>query len=119
MLFMNDQAADWLVNDKGVFFDRAKAPVAGPVGEIRTEDKQVVPVASVFSYIFDEGRLQGKDLKNVFKNLGLSFDNDLNKATYGVKANALLSANPSKASRIPAEVIVFPEAVGRIVARNQ
>jgi len=117
MLFMNDQAAGWLL-DKAVMFDRAKAPVAGPVGEIRSEDKQVLPVANVFSYIFDDGRLQGKDLKNVFKNFGFSFDNDLNRATYGVKARTLLSADKSGLSRIPSEVIVFPDAVTRLFAGN-
>ncbi|HEX8898336.1 MAG TPA: hypothetical protein VF751_06545, partial [Chthoniobacterales bacterium] len=97
-----------------VFFDRTKAPVAGPVGEIRAEDKQVVPVADVFSYVFDNNRLQGKDLKNVFKNFGFSYDNDLNKATYDVKAGALLSGDKSKISRIPSEVMVFTETVTRL-----
>jgi lipid-binding SYLF domain-containing protein len=115
MLFMNDQAAGWLL-DRAVVFDRAKAPVAGPVGEIRTADKQVIPVADVFSYIFDDSRLQGKDLKNLFKNFGFSFDNDLNQATYGVKARTLLSADRSGPSRIPPEVTVFPDAVTRLFA---
>lgn len=119
MLFMNDNAADWLLNDKAVFFDRTKAPVAGPVGEIRTEEKEVVPVADVFSYVFDDGRLEGKDLKNVFKNFGFSFDNDLNKATYGVKAGAVLSdADGRKVSHVPAEVTVFSETVARYFARE-
>jgi len=118
MLFMNDRAAGWLVNDKAVMFDRAKAPVAGPVGEIRAEDNQVIPVADIFSYTVDDGRLQGKDLKNVFKQFDFSFDNDLNQATYGVKARALLAADKSGPSRIPSEVIVFPDAVTRLFAGN-
>ena len=119
MLFMNDKAADWLLDKKGVMFDRAKAPVAGPVGEIRTDQKEVVPVADVFSYIFDDGRLHGKDLKNLFQNFGISFDNDLNKATYGVKAAELLSdVDGNKIPRVPAEVAVFSDTVARYFARE-
>ena len=114
MLFMNDRAANWLMNDSAVNFDQAKAPVAGPVGEIKSEEKEVVPVADVFSYIFDGGRLQGKDLKNVFKNLALTFDNDLNKATYGAKAGAVLSGpDATKVPRVPTEVMVLSETVAR------
>jgi lipid-binding SYLF domain-containing protein len=114
MLFMNDTAASWLVHDGAVNFDRAKAPVAGPVGEIKSEEKEVVPVADVFSYIYDEGRLQGKDLKNVFKNLAFTFDNDLNKATYGAKAGAVLAGSDApKVPRVPTEVMVFSETVAR------
>jgi len=119
MLFMNDKAADWLLNDKAVFFDRDKAPVAGPIGEIRTDQKEVVPVADVFSYVFDDGRLAGKDLKNLFKNFGFSFDNDLNRATYGVKAAAVLSdVDGSKVPRVSTEVMAFTEAVSRHFARE-
>jgi len=119
MLFMNDNAADWLLAKKGVFFDRDKAPVAGPVGEIRTDQKEVVPVANVFSYVFDDNRLQGKDLKNVFKNFGISYDNDLNKATYGVNAADILSdVDGSKVPHVPVEVIVFSETVARYFPRE-
>jgi hypothetical protein len=55
--------------------------VAGPVGEIRTEQREVVPVADVFAYIYDDGRLLGQDLKNLLKNFGITHDNDLNKKT--------------------------------------
>jgi hypothetical protein len=41
MLFMNDKAADWLNDKKGVF-ERDRAPVAGPTGEIKTEQREVV-----------------------------------------------------------------------------
>jgi hypothetical protein len=51
----------------------------GPIGEIKTEEKEVVPVADVFSYVFDDGQLQSVDLKNKLKNVGVSFDNNLNK----------------------------------------
>lgn len=115
VLFMNDKSADWLIDDRAIIFDQAKAPVAGPVGEINPANKEVVPVADVFSYTFDEGRLQGKDLKNIFKNFGFSYDNDLNKATYGVKAGAVLSNGTiSKQYRVPADVMVFPEVVTRL-----
>lgn len=119
MLFMNDKAVDWLLNDKGVFFDRDKAPVAGPIGEIRADQKEVVPVADVFSYAFDDGRLEGKDLKNLFKNFAIAFDNDLNKASYGVKAAGVLSdADGSKVPHVAAEVAVFSETVARYFARE-
>jgi lipid-binding SYLF domain-containing protein len=114
VLFMNEQAAGWLLDDKAVIFDRAKAPVAGPVGEIRTEDKQVVPVADVFAYVFEDNHLKGKDLKNIFKNFGFSYDNDLNKATYNVKAGAVLSGDKAKITRLPGEVMVFTETVKRL-----
>ncbi len=119
MLFMNDRAANWLMNDSAVMFDQAKAPVAGPVGEIKSEEKEVVPVADVFSYIYDEGRLQGKDLKNVFKNFAFSFDNDLNKSTYGVKAGAVLAGpDATKLPKAPAEVMGFSETVGHYFLRD-
>jgi lipid-binding SYLF domain-containing protein len=117
LLFMNDKSADWLLEKKGVLFDRAKAPVAGPIGEIRTEQKEVVPVADVFSYVFDDGRLQSKDLKNLLKNFGVSPDNDLNKATYGAVAAEILSeAEGSKLAHVPAEVSTFSETVARFCA---
>src|SRR5829696_1300538 len=121
LLFMNDKSADWFLEKKGVWFDREKAPVAGPIGEIKTEQKEVVPVADVFSYVFDDGRLQSVDLKNRLKNVGISFDNKLNKATYGVTlAEILTDSDVKKASRSPSEVAVFPDTVTRFfVLENQ
>lgn len=120
LLFMNDKSAGWFLEKKGFMFDREKAPVAGPIGEIKTEQKEVVPVADVFSYVFDDGRLQSVDLKNKLKNVGISFDNKTNKATYGVTlAEILTDADGKKVSRSPAEVAVFPEMVTRFfVAEN-
>jgi hypothetical protein len=95
-------------------FDREQAPVAGPIGEIKTEEKEVVPVADVFSYVFDDGRLQSVDLKNRLKNVGINFDNNLNKATYGVTlAEILTDSDGKKVSRSPSEVAVFPDTVSR------
>jgi lipid-binding SYLF domain-containing protein len=62
LLFMNDKSADWFLQ-KAIAFDRERAPVAGPIGEIKTEEKEVVPVADVFSYVFDDGRLQSRPQK--------------------------------------------------------
>ena len=119
LLFMNDKAADWLLDKKGVFFDRNKAPVAGPIGEIKTDQKEVVPVADVFSYVFDDGRLQSKDLKNLLKNVAISFDNDLNKATYSaIAAQVLSDANGEKVLQVPAEVLIFSDTVARFCARE-
>jgi len=113
LLFMNDQSADWFL-DKGIMFDREKAPVAGPIGEIKTEQKEVVPVADVFSYVFDDGRLQSVDLKNRLKNVFISFDNKLNKATYGATlAEILTDPDGKKLSRSPSEVTVFSDTVTR------
>ena len=113
LLFMNDKSADWLLG-KSIMFDREKAPVAGPIGEINTEQKEVVPIADVFSYVFDDGRLQSIDLKNRLKNVGISFDNKLNKATYGATlADVLTDTDGKKVSRSPAEVSMFPDAVTR------
>lgn len=114
LLFMNDKSAGWLLEKQGFMFDREKAPVAGPIGEINTEQKEVVPVADVFSYVFDDGRLQSVDLKNRLKNVAISFDNNLNKATYGVTlADILTDSDGTKVSRSPAGVGVFPDAVSR------
>jgi len=120
LLFMNDKSADWFLDKKGLTFDRERAPVAGPIGEIKTEQKEVVPVADAFSYIFDDGRLQSVDLKNRLKNVVISLDNNLNKATYGVTlAEILTDSDGKKLSRSPAEVAVFPDAVTRFfVAEN-
>ncbi len=119
LLFMNNKAADWLLDKKGVFFDRDKAPVAGPIGEIRTDQKEVMPVADVFSYVFDDGRLEGKDLKNLLKNFGLSFDNDLNKGTYGITATEMLAdTDGTKIPHVPGEVTIFSETVARFCARE-
>ena len=114
LLFMNDKSAGWLLEKKGFMFDREKAPVAGPIGEINTDQKEVVPVADVFSYIFDDGRLQSVDLKNMLRNIALGFDNKLNKATYGVTLAEILSdPDGKKVSRSPSEVAVFPDTVTR------
>jgi len=114
LLFMNEKSADWLLAKKYLEFDRAKAPVAGPVGEIRTEQKEVVPVADVFAYVFDEGRLQGADLKNLLQHVMVSFDNDLNRATYGVTAADILDElHGNKPVRTPVEVMGFSDAVAR------
>ena len=71
-----------------------------------------VPVADVFSYIFDDGRLQSVDLKNRLKNVGINFDNNLNKATYGAKLAEILT-DSENVSRSPAEVAVFSDTVSR------
>ena len=114
LLFMNDKSADRFLEKAGFMFDREKAPVAGPIGEIKTEEKEVVPVADVFSYVFDDGRLQSVDLKNRLKNVGINFDNNLNKATYGVTLDEVLSdTDGKKVSRSPSEVAVFPDTVSR------
>src|SRR5215208_1066415 len=113
LLFMNDKSADWFLA-KSIMFDREKAPVAVPIGEIKTEQKEVVPVADVFSYVFDDGRLQSVDLKNKLKNVGINFDNNLNKSTFGVTlADILTDSDGKKVSRSPSEVAVFPDAVSR------
>jgi len=117
LLFMNDKSADWLLDKKGILFDRAKAPVAGPIGEIKIAQKEVVPVADVFSYVFDDGRLQNKDLKNLLKYFGVSVDNDLNKDTYGaVAAEILTDAEGHKLARVPPEVTTFSETVASLCA---
>lgn len=117
MLFMNDKSADWLLEKKGVLFDRAKAPVAGPIGEIKTAQKEVIPVADVFSYVFDDGRLQSKDLKNLLRYFAVSVDNNLNKDTYGaVAAEILTDAEGHKLARVPPEVTTFSESVARLCA---
>ena len=114
LLFMNDKSTDWLLQKKGFMFDRERAPVAGPIGEINTEQKEVVPIADVFSYVFDDGRLQSVDLKNRLKNVAIGFDNKLNKATYGTTLAEILSdPDGKKLSRSPSEVTVFPDAVSR------
>jgi lipid-binding SYLF domain-containing protein len=117
LLFMNDKSADWLLDKKGILFDRAKAPIAGPIGEINIEQKEVIPVADVFSYVFDDGRLQSKDLKNLLKYFGVSVDNDLNKDTYGaVAAEILTDVEGHKLARVPPEVTTFSETVARLCA---
>ena len=114
LLFMNDKSADRFLENAGFMFDREKAPVAGPIGEIKTEEKEVVPVADVFSYVFDDGRLQSVDLKNRLKNVGINFDNNLNKATYGTTlAEILTDADGKKVSRSPSELAVFSDTVSR------
>ena len=114
LLFMNEKSTDRLLQKAGFMFERENAPVAGPIGEINTEEKEVVPVADVFSYVFDDGRLQSVDLKNKLKNVAISFDNNLNKATYGVTlADILTDADGKKVSRSPSEVAVFPDTVSR------
>jgi len=119
LLFMNDKSADWFL-EKSIMFDRERAPVAGPIGEIKTEQNEVVPVADVFSYVFDDGRLQSVDLKNKLRNVGVSFDNKLNKATYGATlADILTDFDGKKVSRSPSEVALFSDAVARFfVAEN-
>lgn len=120
ILFMNDKAVGWLLDKKAMVFDRDKAPVAGPVGEIKTDQKEVVPVADVFSYIYDDGRLQSKDLKQLLKNVGITHDNDLNKNIYRLKAHELLSdLDGSKIGQVPAEITILSETVARIFARDQ
>lgn len=114
LLFMNEKSADWFL-EKAIAFDRERAPVAGPIGEIKIEEKEVVPVADVFSYIFDDGRLQSVDLKNKLKTVGINSDNNLNKATYGATlAEILTDADGKKVSRSPSEVAVFPDTVSRL-----
>lgn len=114
LLFMNDKSADRFLEKKGFMFERENAPVAGPIGEIKTEQKEVVPVADVFSYVFDDGRLQSVDLKNRLKNVGISFDNNLNKATYGATlAEILTDSDGKKVFRSPSEVTVFSDTVMR------
>ena len=119
LLFMNDKSADWFL-EKSIMFDRERAPVAGPIGEIKTEQNEVVPVADVFSYVFDDGRLQSVDLKNKLRNVGVSFDNKMNKATYGATlADILTDFDGKKVSRSPSEVALFSDAVARFfVAEN-
>jgi len=117
LLFMNDKSANWLLDKKSILFDRDKAPVAGPIGEINVEQKEVVPVADVFCYVFDDGRLQSLDLKNLLQNVAISFDNNLNKATYGVNAADILGdADGQTVNAVPAEVTGFSEMVARLCA---
>ena len=69
----------------------------------------------MFSYVFDDGRLQSVDLKNKLTTVGISIDNNLNKATYGATlAEILTDADGEKVSRSPSEVAVFPDTVSRL-----
>ena len=64
-------------------------------------------------------RLEGKDLKNLLKNFGITHDNDLNKSTYGATGPDLLSNfDGTKVPRIPVEVTSFSQTVARYFAQE-
>jgi hypothetical protein len=93
--------------------------VAGPVGEIRTEQREVVPVADVFAYIYDDGHPQGQDLKNLLKNFGITHDNDLNKKLYGLTTHELLAdLDGSNLGPVPPEITTFPETLAKLFPRD-
>lgn len=70
-------------------------------------------------YIYDDGSLQGQDLKNLLKNFGITHDNDLNKKLYGLKTHELLAdIDGSKLGQVPAEVTIFSETLAKLFARD-
>lgn len=97
MLFMNKDSAAWF--QKGRFeLKGAKKGVSGEVGELPKERLDKLGAANLVIYVFNDGKLAGKDYhSNFFNSFVVGPDNKMNKAVYGVKSSETLAGKSPNA----------------------
>ena len=119
LLLMNDGAIKLIWEKRKKPLPEHQLPVAGPVGEIRSDRKDVLPVADIFSYTLTDGRFAGQDLQRFFQNFVLYPDNKLNKAIYNLEAKDLLAGGQKiTINQSQAEINAFPEALAQHSRRH-
>lgn len=109
LLFMNDDALAGLLKDKFEIGGEGSA-AAGPVGRSTSATTDALLRAQIISYSRSKGLFAGLELKGTV----ISPDNDVNLATYGMKAGEVLS--PMRrwvVNKMPAGVRIFPRTLAR------
>lgn len=97
MLFMDDDIL------KGFEKDHVQPTgAAGPVGELTPEQESKIRGASIVIYALSDGRLRGVSVEddNTTQS-GISADNHINEAVYGLKAREVFGGKPPTGSPIP------------------
>ncbi len=109
LLFMNNDALAGLLKDKFEIGGEGSA-AAGPVGRSTSATTDALLRAQIISYSRSKGLFAGLELKGTV----ISPDNDVNLATYGMKAGEVLS--PTRRwviNKMPAGVRIFPKTLAR------
>lgn len=118
ILFMNDEAANWLQRGRLELKGDRKA-VAGPIGS-RDMSNDHLADAKIIMYSFDKGQLTGIGINSnlLFKSFGIVPDNKLNKAVYKIKSSEVLSGKSFNQQSIPASISSFQQALAQYFPRK-
>ena len=108
LLFMNDEAVEWLMKDRFVLGTDAGI-AAGPVGREAGAGTDVLMHAEILSYSRSRGLFAGLNLKGVV----VRPEDDLNQAVYSKSARELLSEDKHAAANPGAGLPAFPQAIAR------
>ena len=114
LLFMNDEAVEWLMKDKFVLGTDAGI-AAGPVGREAGAGTDVLMHAEILSYSRSRGLFAGISLKGVV----VRPEDDLNQAVYSKSARELLSDERRGAGNTGAGLRAFPQAIARRTAKSE
>lgn len=110
MLFMDDGIL------KG--FEKDHIPLvgaAGPVGELTPEKENTIRGASIILYALSDGKLRGVEVEDDFTTQsGISADNHINEAVYGLKGRDVYSGKTPVGPPIPAAVTEFQNVLSSL-----
>jgi lipid-binding SYLF domain-containing protein len=111
MLFMDDDVLKKFEKDHVKLEGEA-----GPVGELTNEKENRIRGSSIIIYAISGGKLRGVSVEDDdTTQTGISSDNNVNKAVYGLKAREVLSGKtPAAATAIPPAIIEFQSALASL-----
>ncbi len=107
MLFMKDEALT-AFEKGGVQMKDENKSVAGPVGVINDEQAKQLESASLLTYVYYNGKLQGVSYS---KRFALNPDNHINTPVYGMKGREVLAGKQIDLKTLPEGISAFQEAL--------
>lgn len=88
---------------------------AGPVGELTPEKENKIRGASIIIYALSDGKVRGIDVEDdSTTQSGISADNHINEAVYGLKAREVLSGKTPVGPPVPPAVTEFQNVLTRL-----
>ena len=86
--------------------------VAGPLGELTSEKENKIRGASIILYALSDGKLRGIDVEDdSTTQSGMSADNHLNQAVYGLKGRDLFAGKTPAGPPLPPAITEFQNAL--------
>jgi lipid-binding SYLF domain-containing protein len=88
---------------------------AGPVGELTTEKEKEIRGAGMIIYALSDGKLHGIEVEDdSTTQSGISSDNNVNKAVYGLKAREVMWGKTPVTTAVPPAIREFQNLLTRL-----
>lgn len=116
LLFMDKESLGWL--DRATAFGDKRQAIAGFAGTLTREQADEMTKAHVIVYAVRKDGLTGENLKGrVWRAVGLSPDNNINQALYGVKGREVLAGKEIPSNAVPTRISAFQQALQKYYGR--